>query len=416
MDNCLILINKFEKHGRWLAGFAVIGLIIAALPLRTASASATPQADFWITNGPVYSTALSGATLYVGGDFSYVGPDTGAGVTVNTITGAPNAFPVIAGHVHAAAPDGAGGWYVGGSFTDVGGSSAFSNLVHIIPNPSDSTKMIVDTAFAPVVSVTSPATASVDALLVSGTTLYIGGTFDSIDDGGGTVARNNIAAFNTATGKLITAWNPDAQNGGVSTFAVSSDGLSLYVGGAFDNIGSAPRNGIAALDADVTTAGAATAWDANAGTGTVVDSLLLSTGTGRLFIGGAFSSIGGQTRNNLAEVAGSDGSLITTWNPNANADVYAMVLSADGNFVFVGGAFNTTTLGTMAIDGKPRDYLAKVDTSSGAVDDAWKPAANGAVHAIAALGGNSLMVGGASPLSMAVSVYILPTSAQPRVM
>ena len=81
--------------------------------------------------------------------------------------------------------------------------------------------------------------------------------------------------------------------------------------------------------------------------------------------------------------------------PNANADVYAMVLSADGNFVFVGGAFNTTTLGTMAIDGKPRDYLAKVDTSSGAVNNAWKPAANGAVHAIAALGGNSLMVGGA---------------------
>ena len=396
MGKSLIVINKLENHGRWVTVFAVLGLVFAALPLRTASASATPQAALWITNGPVYSTALSGATLYVGGQFNYVGPNTGAGVTVNTISGVPNPFPVIAGQVRAAAPDGAGGWYVGGTFTDVDGSSTFSNLVHVIPQSPGSTKMIVDPAFAPVVSVTSPATASVDALLVSGTTLYVGGTFDSINDGTGAVTRNNIAAFDTASKQLIPAWDPNAQNGGVSAFALSSDGLTLYVGGAFDHIGSGgdARNGIAALDANVANSGAATAWDANAGVGTVVNTLLLSSGTGRLFIGGAFSSIGAQTRNNLAEVAGSDGSLITAWDPDANAAVNAMVLSTDGNFLFVGGAFNTTTLGTMAIGGKPRDYLAKVDTSSGAADDAWKPAADGVVRAIAALGGNSLMVGG----------------------
>lgn len=375
---------------------AVAGLIAAGLPLRSAVAGATPQADFWIANGPVYSTVLSGATLYIGGDFTYVGPQTGAGVTVNTISGVPDPFPNINGQVHAAAPDGAGGWYVGGEFTEVDGSSTFSNLVHIIPN-SGNTQMIVDTSFKPVVSITS-GTASVDALLVSGTTLYVGGTFDSIDDGSGPVTRNNIAAFDTSpsTGTSISAWDPNA-DGNVSAFALSSDGLSLYVGGAFTQFQppgmvAVTRNGIAALDADVTTAGAPTAWDAAADPGTVVDTLLLHPGNGLLYIGGAFSSIGGQTRNNLAAVAGSDGSL-NAWDPDANAAVYAMVLSTDGTSLFVGGAFNTTTLGTAAINGKSRDYLAKVDSSTGAVDDGWTPAANGTVRTMEALGG-SLMLGG----------------------
>lgn len=388
----MIFRKNHTGRGRLLVWFVLTGLFAGGLLPGSSFASATPQADFWIANGPVYSTALSGATLYVGGDFSYVGPETGAGVTVNTTSGVPNTFPRIDGQVYAAAPDGAGGWYVGGIFTDVDGSSTFNNLVHIIPNPSDSTQMIVDASFKPNISVTS-GQVNIDALLVSGSTLYVGGTFDSIDDGGGAVARNNIAAFDTGTGALISTWNPNA-DAEVSTFLLSADGLSLYVGGAFANIGGAARNGIAELDANIATAGGATAWDAAAGAGTQVNVIILDTGTSRLFIGGAFSSMGGQTRNNLAAMAAADGALDPAWDPNANAAVYALVLSADGNFVFAGGAFNTTTLGTPAINGKSRDYLAKVDTSSGAVDDGWKPAANGTVRAIEDISGNSLMLGG----------------------
>ncbi len=392
MRNFLFFLYKLANHGRLPAVFVLMGLIAAGLPLRSASASATPQADFWIANGPVYSSVLNGATLYIGGDFTYVGPETGAGVTFDTTTGAPNAFPRIDGRVDAVASDGAGGWYVGGIFTDVDGSSTYNNLAHIIPNPSDSTQMIVDTGFKPVISV-SAGQVSVNALLVSGTTLYVGGNFDTIDDGKGAVIRNNIAAFTTNNGLLATTWNPDA-DGKVSTLVLSSDGLSVYAGGAFANIGGAARNGVAALNADATTAGAATTWDAAADPGTIVNVLLVDPGTGQLYMGGAFSKVGGQTRNNLAEVSGADGSLVTAWDPNANAAVYALILSTDGTAIFVGGAFNTSILGTPAINGKSREYLAKVDTSTGAGDDSWHPAANGTVLTMTAVGLNSLMVGG----------------------
>jgi hypothetical protein len=362
-------------------------LVAAAFPFRPVLATATPKADFWITNGPVYSTVLSGASLYVGGNFTYVGPDTGPGVTLNTVSGAPDNFPIIEGQVLAAAPDGSGGWYVGGTFTTVDSSPIF-NLVHFIPVSPNSTTMIVDSGFTPEISVGS-GSASVDTLAVSGTTLYVGGNFDHVD----TTTRNNIAAFDITNGTLSAIWDPSA-DGVVSTLVPSQDGTTLYVGGSFANIGTAARNGIAALNADIATAGDATSWDAGAGAGTTVDAIIVDAGSDRLYFGGSFSSVGAQTRNNLAQVKVSDGSLNMTWDPAPNDQVYTLLLSADGNSLYVGGAFNATTLGTPSIGNGSRDYLAKVLTSgAGAVDAAWNPAPDGAVRAIESIG-NSLMLGG----------------------
>lgn len=396
MFKALSCRDKSPGAGRLLAALALVGLLAAGLSPPSAWASATPRADFWITNGPVYSSVLSGATLYIGGDFSYVGPETGAGVAIDTVTGEPNPFPNIKnGEVHAVAPDGAKGWYVGGVFTEVDGSATYNNLVHIIPDPLDNTRMIVDTSFKPVVSITS-GTASVDALLVSGTTLYVGGSFDSIDDGGGPVTRNNIAAFDTSTSPatLIAAWNPDA-DGRVSTFLLSADELSLYVGGAFTQFqagGTVTRNGVAALNADVTTAGAPTSWDAAVGAGAsvTVNAILQDSGTHRVYIGGEFSTVGGQARSRLAAVTDTDGALVTTWSADTNGTVNALVFSVNQDFIFVGGAFN----GASSVNGKARDYLAKVDVSAGDVDDGWTPTPNGTVLTMTSLGNNNMMVGG----------------------
>ena len=73
--------------------------------------------------------------------------------------------------------------------------------------------------------------------------------------------RNRIAALDTTTG-LATTWNPDA-NSTVNALAVS--GSTVYAGGSFGNIGGQARNRIASLDI---TSGATTSWNPDAG-GTV---------------------------------------------------------------------------------------------------------------------------------------------------
>lgn len=359
----------------------------AALPAAV-HAQATPQGDFWIANGPVYATALSGATLYVGGDFTYVGPDTGAGTVVDTVTAQASPFPAINGQVYAAVPDGGGGWYVGGSFTLVGGAT-LSNLAHVIPDPADNTKFTVDTQFAP------NADGGVNALALSadGKTLYVGGAFANI----GGAALSHIAALNTTAAspgnEAIAGWAPNA-DGPVNALLLSGDGTTLYVGGAFANIGGAVRNDIAALDAGVTGAGGAVApWDPNADG--AVNAMGLSTDGTTLYVGGAFANIGGAARSHLAALAAdvTTAGAATAWAADADGTVNAVVTSADGKSIYVGGAFNSASGATASIGGKVRDYLAKVDAATGAVDDTWAPTPDAPVHTLELLS-STLAVGG----------------------
>src|SRR5512134_3453315 len=182
--------------------------------------NATAQAireDLHCTDGRVWAAAVAGDLLYIGGEFAYVGPATGSGVPLDAATGQPpSSFPKVccAGQVYAVVPDGSGGWYIGGSFSSVGGVPR-SNLAHIL---ADNT-----------VSDWNPSpTSVVRALALDGSTLYVGGSFGSI----GGQARNNIAALDVATGDA-TGWNPNA-NGTVYALAVS--GSTIYAGGDFTTI------------------------------------------------------------------------------------------------------------------------------------------------------------------------------------
>src|SRR5262252_8169061 len=103
--------------------FGRVSLPLAcAVLLMTGEAHAqSVRRDFFVPNSMVRSAVLSGNTLYIGGDFTRVGPVTGSGVPIDPQSGAPAAgFPVIVGSVVCALPDGAGGWFIGGDFTMVG--------------------------------------------------------------------------------------------------------------------------------------------------------------------------------------------------------------------------------------------------------------------------------------------------------
>jgi hypothetical protein len=90
----------------------------------------TIRQDLWVTNGTVSDVVPSGSTIYIGGYFTYVGPPTGSAAPLDAVTGAALGIPRINGGVYAIAPDGSGGWYIGGHFTSVGGL-ARSNIAHI---------------------------------------------------------------------------------------------------------------------------------------------------------------------------------------------------------------------------------------------------------------------------------------------
>lgn len=125
----------------WLSGLAVLAAIALAgavflaapgTPSRAAMADQTPRST-WVSDRPLGGTtalARDGGTLYVGGDFPNLGR-TARLALLDAATGQPiYGLPEIDGTVSAAVSDGAGGWFLGGSFTVVS-QPAFANLVHI---------------------------------------------------------------------------------------------------------------------------------------------------------------------------------------------------------------------------------------------------------------------------------------------
>src|SRR5258705_11793943 len=89
--------------------------------------------NFAVTDGTVEAVAASGAVVYIGGKFTRGGPATGQAVLINTTSGAVVAgYPKVAGAaVYAVAPDGSGGYFIGGNFSFVGGFPR-ANLAHIL--------------------------------------------------------------------------------------------------------------------------------------------------------------------------------------------------------------------------------------------------------------------------------------------
>jgi trimeric autotransporter adhesin len=73
--------------------------------------------ETWIPNGTVNEMVLVGDKLYIGGEFTEVGPNTGCGVPIDCATAAPlRGFPILGGTVRVACADGNGGWFIGGNF------------------------------------------------------------------------------------------------------------------------------------------------------------------------------------------------------------------------------------------------------------------------------------------------------------
>ena len=309
---------------------------------------------------------------YVGGDFpGGVGPRLGSGLALTSTSDTPAAgFPDINGRVYAAVSDGAGGTFIGGDFTSVGGV-ARSRLAHLRPDHT------VDPLWNP------GANYRVSALALSsdGDSLFVGGFFDGVNAIGGTNRRYLAKLSTTGTGAVDQNWNPTPDN---PVLAIAATPTAVYLGGVFSSVDGNP----AFLIAKVTATGAgsvAGTWQPGLSGGHI--NALMVNGDD-VYAAGQFTKDfgGGNVRANLVKIAaGGFGAVDPAWAPDPNGEVNALALSGSG--LYAGGAFASA-------GGQSRARLVKLDPSgTGAADAAWTADADGVVNSLAVVGSN-LVVGG----------------------
>jgi len=267
-------------------------------------------------------------------------------------------FPRIeqrAGSVSAVVPDGNGGWYVGGGFEVVDGAfQANRNLIHVTASNT------VDGAFA--VSFSSTSRVSTLAYDAGANILFIGGEFRDVNG----VSVNAVAAVDGTTGDLVSGWDAGLP-GGSNVESLLLDGSDLYLGGTFDEVGGQTRVNLAkvrAADGSLDSAfDTESVFAANRG---IV--FALARDSGALYVGGSFGNGGSGSRRNIAAVDPSTGDLLP-WYPSGgttnNAEVNALAVA--GDTVYVGGDFQD-------IGGESRAGLAAVGASGTAPADtvtAW---------------------------------------------
>ena len=190
---------------------------------------------------------------------------------------------------------------------------------------------------------------------------YLGGQFTKV----GGKARANVAAVTNADGKVDATFNPGT-DGRVRAVEASQDGSVIFLGGTFTTAGGEPHANLAAVDA--TTGQPIAGWSADTvGSNPVVNSLAVFGN--RLYVGGSFAGIDGTTRKRLVVLDATTGDLISAFKPAPNSGISEVVVSPDGSTVFASGYF--TSLG-----GQPRLYAGGVDATTGTAN-AWNPTGSG---------------------------------------
>lgn len=303
---------------RCVAASLVLALFIATSAAAAPSSTPSPT---WGTDWYVHAVALSGTSAYVGGEFDRVAPSTGGFARVDPVQGAlaPGSPPVL-GSVLAAVPDGAGGWYLGGLFSMVGGVRR-TNLAHVL---SDGT---VDPDWAPTTN------DLVRALARVGGVVYAGGRFSQVNGGTG---RNLIAGFDADTG-AVTDFAP-ALSGqglfdpGVFDIAIVSGGLAgpiVVAGGAF-SVSSAAISNLAAFR----TTGELLNFAPNPDGRVVALAQRSGQLSATIYVAGQFVKAGGQARSGLASFE-NFANTPTSWNPTFWPTPSA--LEREGSTIYVGG-------------------------------------------------------------------------------
>jgi hypothetical protein len=284
----------------------------------------------------VKAIAVSGTSVYVAGQFSYVSGlkrDSLAKLDATSGAVASTFKHTVYGQPYALAADN-GRLYLGGSITQINGSirtrlAAF-NL----------TSGVLDAAWKPAVD------DQVETITSAGSRIYVGGKFHKVNN---TSGYDRLVALDPSSGAIVTSFKPrppviaygiavtadsvysahGGQGGKLYAYttsgalrwtaafdgdaqAVATLGDTIYVGGHFDNAcrsvrtgdqgvcldGSDPRVKLAALDA---ADGHLLSWTADANGVEGVLTMARHEGLGAILAGGAFTYVNGKSQKRLAQ-------------------------------------------------------------------------------------------------------------------
>ncbi|MEV0290893.1 LamG-like jellyroll fold domain-containing protein [Kribbella sp. NPDC050820] len=214
------------------------------------------------------------------------------------------------------------------------GALIAGSLVLVLAPPAQSIEASLSAAESP----TWQTNASVQGIAVADGKVYAGGRFTSVRPPGAAAGTNEVAqaylaAFDETTGDLVTAFTP-VLNGQVYAVAASADGSRIFIGGDFTTVNGVTRNRIAAFD--TATGALVTNWKPSVSYRVKT----ISVAGGTVYFGGSFGLVNNIERLRLAAVTADAGTLLP-WAPAVNGDVYAVDVADDGSKVYAGGQFST---------------------------------------------------------------------------
>ena len=146
---------------------------------------------------------------------------------------------------------------------------------------------------------------------VVGNRVFIAGSFTSLANKTGNTTRFNqryLASYSIDTGLIDRTFRPSF-DGAISAVEASPDGTKLFVGGTFHVVNGVPRSKVARLNLAT---GAPVSSFAFTGTTNNAVSALAATNS-RLYVGGRFTRVNGQSRTGLAAVSTGTGAVDLTF-------------------------------------------------------------------------------------------------------
>lgn len=213
----------------------------------------------------------------------------------------------------------------------------------------------------------------VRAIIRYGGYVYIGGQFSKVRETPPTVLgesfdANGLARFDAATGVGDPTWTPDVSWGSFSStgrpvvHALAAVDGKIFVGGDFGAVDGQPRINFAAVDAvtGIVDPGV-TATIGVLGSKSV---RALAGTSGKVYVGGYFTTVDGLTRKRLAAF-NTDGTFDKTWKPKTDRRVASLAWDCAGTSLFVGGQFRRAAASGGAW--VTRETVARFDPVTGAI-------------------------------------------------
>ncbi|HEX3223713.1 MAG TPA: hypothetical protein VHR35_14190 [Nocardioides sp.] len=223
------------------------------------------------------------------------------------------------------------------------------------------TLAIAATAVATVLGLAGPAQAAYSTVPVSLPWLPAGAVHSSVSGngvvyvGGKLDGIGGIAALDASTGSLL--WRLSADND-VRALTLSADGTRLYAGGNFKTVGGQTAKHLAAVN--VATHSVVTGWKGRAA-GMVRD-LVVRGNT--LYVAGKITSVDGVAQRGMGAVDATTGLRVASFTFSADNDVLGLALA--GTRLVISGSFTQ-------VNGVPRASLASIDLAGNTLTT-WSPA------------------------------------------